>query len=57
MNMTIGDQLSLADPVIPSLVSYVIGLIFYATHFPECIIPEKMRYRLDHMGLGNFVRI
>jgi len=50
---TAEEVVSFIYPVIPSLVSYVIGLIFYATHFPECIIPEKLRGRLDRMGLGS----
>lgn len=42
-------------PVIPSLLSYVIGLIFYATQFPECILSEKVRRRLDIIGCGNLL--
>lgn len=26
-------------PIIPSLASYIAGLLFYATHFPECVLP------------------
>ncbi|KAG8998008.1 hypothetical protein FRB94_010784 [Tulasnella sp. JGI-2019a] len=28
-------------PVGPSIVAYLTGLVFYATHFPECIFPGK----------------
>ena len=36
------------DPVFPSLVSYVVGLIFYATHFPECFFAAHARVSDDH---------
>lgn len=28
-------------PIVPSLASYVLGLVFYACHFPECWISRK----------------
>ena len=33
-------------PVVPSLTSYVTGLLFYATRFPECVLP------IDSPGLA-----
>jgi adiponectin receptor len=40
-------------PVTPSFLSYIIGLIFYVTQFPECILLEKFRRRLDTIGIGS----
>ncbi|KAG8894089.1 hypothetical protein FRB99_001526, partial [Tulasnella sp. 403] len=31
--------LDFVAPVVPSVASYLIGLTFYATHFPECVFP------------------
>ncbi len=42
-------------PVVPSLVSYVSGLVFYATHVPERFLTEKWRQRLDAVGGGRSV--
>lgn len=47
------EVVSYISPIVPSLLSYIVGLIFYAAHFPECIMPEKMRCWLDHIGLGS----
>ncbi|KAM6502148.1 hemolysin-III related domain containing protein [Amanita muscaria] len=47
------EVVSYISPIVPSLLSYIIGLIFYAAHFPECMMPEKMRCWLDHIGLGS----
>ncbi|KAF5387312.1 hypothetical protein D9757_005774 [Collybiopsis confluens] len=41
---------SFISPVVPSLVSYIIGLVFYATHIPERFIPEKWSRYLDRVG-------
>ena len=41
-------------PVFPSLLSYIIGLFFYAAHFPERILPDSIRDRLDFIGGGTF---
>jgi adiponectin receptor len=43
----------LLAPVVPSLLSYIIGLIFYAAHFPERILSEKIQQRLDCIGGGT----
>jgi adiponectin receptor len=41
-----------AGPVIPSLASYVVGIVFYATHFPECMLPTNSP-RLAWLGGGS----
>ncbi|TFY50255.1 hypothetical protein EVJ58_g11124 [Rhodofomes roseus] len=42
-------------PVTPSLLSYVAGLVFYATHFPECYLSSRWAYShvLDRIGGGS----
>ncbi|KAF8198092.1 hemolysin-III related-domain-containing protein [Pholiota molesta] len=40
-------------PVFPSLLSYIIGLVFYAAHFPECVIPASVQRKLDMVGGGS----
>ena len=42
--------LELLVPIIPSLISYVVGLIFYASHFPERILRDEVRKTLDMYG-------
>lgn len=38
----------------PSIVSYLTGLVFYATHFPENMLGAHPRWRwLDHLGGGS----
>ncbi|KAF8902924.1 hemolysin-III related-domain-containing protein [Gymnopilus junonius] len=44
------EMFEFVGPVFPSLVSYVVGLVFYAYHFPECIIPPNIQRRLDAIG-------
>ncbi|KAF8629266.1 hypothetical protein AX17_005845 [Amanita inopinata Kibby_2008] len=44
---------SFVSPVVPSLLSYIIGLFFYAAHFPERILPDKVRSWLDNFGVGS----
>lgn len=39
-------------PVVPSLTSYVTGLLFYATRFPECLLPTDSP-RLAWLGGGS----
>jgi adiponectin receptor len=41
------------SPVVPSLLSYVVGLVFYATHIPERFISEKWSRHLDKIGGGS----
>ncbi|KAF8813961.1 hypothetical protein BYT27DRAFT_7180754 [Phlegmacium glaucopus] len=48
------EMFSFIAPVIPSLLSYVIGLIFYVTQFPECILSANVRRRLDSIGGGKW---
>lgn len=38
------------SPVFPSLLSYVFGLVFYATHCPERFLPESVGRKLDAVG-------
>lgn len=41
-------------PVWPSLISYLIGLVFYATHIPERFIADwKLAHWLDSIGGGS----
>ena len=42
-----------AGPIIPSLLSYVAGLVFYATHIPERWMSPKWTQRLDCIGGGS----
>ncbi|KIK61750.1 hypothetical protein GYMLUDRAFT_42791 [Collybiopsis luxurians FD-317 M1] len=44
---------SFISPVVPSLISYVVGLVFYATHIPERFIPERWSRHLDKIGGGS----
>ncbi|KAF8893466.1 hemolysin-III related-domain-containing protein [Infundibulicybe gibba] len=41
------EALHFIGPVLPSLASYIIGLVFYVTHVPERFLPEPWRIRLD----------
>ena len=44
------------SPIVPSLVSYVVGLVFYATHFPECVVAPRWPSVcgwLDWLGGGS----
>ncbi|KAG7446612.1 HlyIII-domain-containing protein [Guyanagaster necrorhizus] len=41
------------SPVIPSLLSYVVGLIFYVSHVPERFLSNKWHQRLDAFGGGS----
>ncbi|KIY66484.1 HlyIII-domain-containing protein [Cylindrobasidium torrendii FP15055 ss-10] len=40
-------------PLLPSLASYIAGLVFYATHIPERWLSPKWRSRLDTIGVGS----
>ncbi|EIN11606.1 HlyIII-domain-containing protein [Punctularia strigosozonata HHB-11173 SS5] len=41
-------------PVLRSVSSYLAGLVFYATHFPECMLSKHPRWRwLDWLGGGS----
>ncbi|OSX66071.1 hypothetical protein POSPLADRAFT_1043570 [Postia placenta MAD-698-R-SB12] len=46
---------SFMRPIVPSLVSYVAGLVFYATHFPECYLSSRWAHShlLDRFGGGS----
>ncbi|KZV95032.1 HlyIII-domain-containing protein [Exidia glandulosa HHB12029] len=45
------------SPIIPSLLAYGVGVVFYATHFPECLYPQNPRPRwavfFDKVGLSS----
>ncbi|KIY53411.1 HlyIII-domain-containing protein [Fistulina hepatica ATCC 64428] len=47
------NMLSFITPVFPSLLSYITGLVFYATHVPERFLPVTWRRRLDLIGGGS----
>ncbi len=47
-------DLAYVAPIFPSLISYIIGLCFYASHFPERILPEEVRKNLDMYGGGMY---
>jgi adiponectin receptor len=41
-------------PVLRSVSSYLVGLVFYATHFPECVLSSHARWKwLDWLGGGS----
>ncbi|KAH9942412.1 putative G-protein coupled receptor [Epithele typhae] len=48
---------SFIAPIAPSFLSYIIGLVFYATHFPECVLahrwPALRANVLDWLGGGS----
>eukprot|EP00918_Siedleckia_nematoides_P006723 GHVU01014658.1.p2 GENE.GHVU01014658.1~~GHVU01014658.1.p2 ORF type:complete len:136 (+),score=3.38 GHVU01014658.1:1313-1720(+) len=46
-------MLNFMSPVVPSLISYIVGLIFYATHIPERFISAKWSRYLDKIGGGS----
>nr|VWO99596.1 Mannitol dehydrogenase [Ganoderma boninense] len=51
-----GVMYTFITPIVPSLASYIVGLGFYATHFPECVLaPRWPRARcwLDWLGGGS----
>lgn len=35
------------------MLSYLVGLAFYAAHFPERIVPANVQRRLDMVGCGT----
>ncbi|KAF9016824.1 putative G-protein coupled receptor [Hymenopellis radicata] len=45
--------LQFISPVIPSLISYIAGLVFYASHAPERFLSDKWCKRLDTIGVGS----
>lgn len=38
---------------ITSVATYVVGLLFYAFRFPECVIPPKWTWLSDKFGGGS----
>ncbi|KAL5524033.1 hypothetical protein ACEPAG_8206 [Sanghuangporus baumii] len=53
---SVSDTLSFISPISSSLLSYVIGLVFYATHIPERFVAlynERMARWTDWIGGGS----
>ncbi|EUC58338.1 hemolysin-III-like protein [Rhizoctonia solani AG-3 Rhs1AP] len=44
-------------PLVPSLLSYLTGLVFYATHFPECCFPGWFDWAGSHAIWHVFIVI
>ncbi|GBE80657.1 Uncharacterized protein SCP_0303760 [Sparassis crispa] len=48
------EMFAFIDPVVPSFISYVIGLVFYASHFPErYFVRAAQAHWLDWVGGGS----
>ncbi|KAL0956629.1 hypothetical protein HGRIS_002764 [Hohenbuehelia grisea] len=47
------DMIRFVVPIMPSVGSYLIGLIFYASHVPERWLPERWGSKLDSIGGGS----
>ncbi|EKM54205.1 uncharacterized protein PHACADRAFT_174704 [Phanerochaete carnosa HHB-10118-sp] len=47
-------MLAFIRPLVPSLLAYIAGFVFYATHFPECVLarPGETHW-LDWLGGGS----
>ncbi|KAI0645744.1 HlyIII-domain-containing protein [Trametes meyenii] len=43
------------SPIVPSFAAYIVGLLFYATHFPECVLAPRWPsfHWLDWLGGGS----
>jgi len=50
---TTQDVLSFICPVVPSVMSYLIGLVFYVSHVPERFLSNNWTRRLDFFGGGS----
>ncbi|KAG0707089.1 hemolysin-III related-domain-containing protein [Suillus ampliporus] len=48
-----GQMFAFVDPIWPSITSYLIGLVFYATHIPERFLSERHSHWLDWCGGGS----
>ncbi|KAJ7282836.1 hemolysin-III related-domain-containing protein [Mycena rebaudengoi] len=48
-----GEMLRWAAPITPSLLYYVLGLVFYAAQVPERFLTPRWRARFDRVGLGS----
>jgi len=46
-------MIAYTSPVCPSLISYLIGLVFYTTHIPERFISERFSHWFDWCGGGS----
>ncbi|KAI0063502.1 HlyIII-domain-containing protein [Artomyces pyxidatus] len=47
------DMFAFMRPVVPSLASYITGLVFYATHFPECVTSPRWAPHFAWFGGGS----
>jgi len=49
------EMVAFVSPVSPSFLSYTVGLIFYATHFPEKFLSSRWAHShlLDYLGGGS----
>ncbi|KZT10763.1 putative G-protein coupled receptor [Laetiporus sulphureus 93-53] len=49
------EMLAFIRPISPSFASYIAGLVFYATHFPECYLSSRWAHShvLDRFGGGS----
>ncbi len=52
---SIRETISFITPIAPSFASYIVGLVFYATHFPECVFADRWpsMHWLDWLGGGS----
>jgi adiponectin receptor len=50
---SVREVLGFITPVVPSLVSYAAGLVFYVSHIPERWLSDKWKARLDVIGGGS----
>ncbi|KDR75042.1 hypothetical protein GALMADRAFT_248897 [Galerina marginata CBS 339.88] len=44
------EMFDFVGPVFPSLLSYIMGLVFYAAQFPERVVPPNIQQKLDAIG-------
>ncbi|KAH8814659.1 hemolysin-III related-domain-containing protein [Flagelloscypha sp. PMI_526] len=49
----VSEMFAFISPIATSLLCYVIGLVFYVTHIPECWMSEKWVKRFDVIGGGS----
>lgn len=52
---SVRETIGFIAPIAPSLASYIVGLVFYATHFPECVLAARSNsvHWLDWLGGGS----
>ncbi|KAJ6613882.1 hemolysin-III related-domain-containing protein [Mycena sp. CBHHK59/15] len=47
------EMLDFIVPILPTLLSCAIGIVFYAAHIPERFLSDKWGRWLDHVGAGS----